>query len=233
MKFIVIVTCLVIPLLASSIEKALITEKEQIATIKEAPIGTTEQTTKYINVSYYRGPKQNLKPNIRKGAALKNYFYGISYEILTTTDDKGIREFLTLDYVQAVKACNNRSLLTFKTKKENAFVSNWLFNELKIETQVWIGLTRVNGTNDFVWADGTKLKSKNDEKLFKNWHKCEPNDITTTKWKMYGWGEDCVEMYSSYYPYPRGCDVNAKAGQWNDIPCRQIYNMVVCQEKSS
>lgn len=73
---------------------------------------------------------------------------------------------------------------------------------------------------------------KNEEELFKNWHKCEPNDITTTSWSVDGWGEDCVEMYSSYYPYPLRCDELAKAGQWNDIPCRQIYNVVVCQGKS-
>lgn len=135
-----------------------------------------------------------------------------------------------------MEACNKlngtaNTLLTFKSSEENTFVTNWLFNELKITTQVWIGLTRVSGTNDFIWPDGTKLTSKNEENHFKNWDKCEPNDITTTSWDVTGWGEDCVEMYSSYYPYPVRCDVVAQAGQWNDIPCRQIYNMVVCQGK--
>lgn len=159
----------------------------------------------------------------------------MSYEILTSAID-GTRDYLTLEYDQAVEACtksnpNSRTLLSVKSTEEKAFVTNWLFNELKIVTQVWISLTRVNGTNDFVWADGTKLTPTNEEKLFKNWHKCEPNDITTTGWSVDGWGEDCVEMYSSYYPYPLRCDEVARAGQWNDIPCTQIYNVVVCQGK--
>lgn len=190
-----------------------------------------------IDVNDYRGSEQNLKSNIPENSTLKNEFNGISYEILTSTVD-GIIDYVTLEYNNAIEACKKsntepRTLLTFKSAKENTFVTNWLFNELKIVTQVWISLTRVNGTNDFVWADRTKLTPKNDERLFKNWHKCEPNDITTTSWSVDGWGEDCVEMYSSYYPYPLRCDEVANAGQWNDIPCRQIYNMVVCQGKTA
>lgn len=174
-----------------------------------------------------------MKSNIPANATLKKEFNGISYEILTSTDN-GPRDYVTLAYNEAVEACKKtqpepQTLLIFKSPKENAFVAEWLFKELKIVTQVWIGLARVNGTNDFIWADGTTLTSKNEEKLFKNWDKCEPNDITTTSWGVDDWGENCVEMYSDYYPYPVRCDEVAKAGQWNDIPCRQIYNMVVCQ----
>lgn len=184
----------------------------------------------------YLGHFQRLESSIPENATLKKEFNGKSYEILTTSNH-GPLDYLRLEYDHAVEACKKsqpqpRTPLTINSETENTFVSNWLFDELKIESKFWIGLTRVNGTNDFIWVDGTTLTSKNEEKLFKNWHKCEPNDITTTDWNESDWGENCVEMYSSYYPYPLRCDEAAKAGQWNDIPCTRIYNLVVCQGKT-
>jgi len=236
MKALLFVSCLLVPLWAhtpQSVIDSLIKTKET-TDIEEQPEGIDSTRTTDIDVNNYRGPLQNLKSNIPEDALLKKVFNGVAYEILTSKN-YGIQDYATLDYNDAFNACknlpNSGTLLTFKSAEENAFVANWLFEELKIVTQVWIGLTRVNGTNDFVWADGTALTKKNEEKLFKNWHKCEPNDITTTSWDIEGWGENCVEMYSSYYPYPLRCDELAKAGQWNDIPCEQIHNMVVCQRK--
>ncbi|KAJ6625705.1 Low affinity immunoglobulin epsilon Fc receptor [Pseudolycoriella hygida] len=238
MKVILIVACIVIPLWAASIEETASTdEKTEVVPIEESPVEifTPKKEDTDIDVDNYRGPEQNKNSQVIQNATFKREFNGNSYEVLTGTTN-GVLNYVTLDYDHAVEACKNvnsepRTLLTFKSAEENDFIANWLFKELEIVTQVWIGLTRVNGSNDFVWADGTKLTQANEEKLYKNWHKCEPNDITTIGWSVEGWGEDCVEMYSSFYPYPLRCDEAARTGQWNDIPCKQIYNMVVCQGK--
>ena len=59
---------------------------------------------------------------------------------------------------------------------------------------------------------------------FTNWHKCEPNGETY---------ENCIEMYSHYYPYPANCYIDAVAGNWNDIPCdTNIKNAIVCKKLS-
>ena len=84
----------------------------------------------------------------------------------------------------------------------------------------WIGLRRMPDTNDFVWADGTRLQNGD----FAPWWETEPDNIDLM--------ENCVVM-----GHPC-CDSNITGYQWFDIFCSAAFSGqatagFICQRLSS
>jgi hypothetical protein len=188
---------------------------------------------KILKIVYQISDKQSLKkptlsintnqmPNASNEIDLIKKWNGKKYKVLTT-ESQGSREYQYADYNGAVLACQasnpKSTILTITSQEENEFVTNWLFNDLKITSQVWLAMKRIDETCDFIWDSQPDSSAS-----YRHWHKCEPNCFTSNDWP-----ENCVEMYSHIYPYPLRCDVEAKAGDWNDIPCTGISNVIVCK----
>lgn len=108
-------------------------------------------------------------------------------------------------YEDAKKTCIQNdvgtTLLSIHSLEEQNFLSNLLFNTLKVIDNIWIDAK--NTGNIFKWADGSDLS-------FTNWAVGSPRNET---------GYECVQMTS---------DVSSK-GKWVNEPCGK-RNLVVCQK---
>jgi hypothetical protein len=108
-------------------------------------------------------------------------------------------------YDDAEKICNQQensaSLVIIRSKDEQDFLSNLLFNTHKVLDNVWIGVKYTS--NMFKWIDDSDLS-------FTNWAEGNPRNKTDNT---------CVQMQS---------DVDL-IGKWTDEPCGR-KNLVVCQK---
>ncbi|GAB4296591.1 MAG: hypothetical protein Kow0090_11720 [Myxococcota bacterium] len=88
-------------------------------------------------------------------------------------------------------------LVVMDDAAENTYVSN------NIGDRSWIGFSDVAVEGTFTWVDGTVGYIHVPQQFFTytNWNGGEPNDA--------GGGEDCTEMYPSWWA----------GGIWNDMPC--------------
>lgn len=98
-------------------------------------------------------------------------------------------------------------LATIKSKDEDQFLSNYLFREIKLVDNVWIGARRADGNSVFKWLDNTTLS-------YKNWQNGQPvKDLT----------RNCVEIVAD----------GDSAGQWLNIDCAKHNVYVLCQKTQS
>jgi hypothetical protein len=114
------------------------------------------------------------------------------------------------------------SLAMIKNKKEQDFITNYVFSESEMHVidGVWIGATRIENTTEFIWDDDTDV-------FFSNWEPGYPTDNELRK---------CVRM-SSELSRSRDQDqhdghnrhVRAKDGEWADVNC-EGRNVVLCQK---
>lgn len=90
-----------------------------------------------------------------------------------------------------------------KSREEQKFIENFLFNQSKIVESVWLGAKRNKKTNDFIWDDGF-----NEEIIYNNWAKLnnEPD-------------YDCAEIIPS----------GQLKGKWIDGPCKK-RNIFICEK---
>ena len=183
-------------------------------------------------------PIQNKPPEFHPISKSSRDFDRMSYEILMSERQGQLYPRL-LSQPKAVMACeelgNDSTLLTVKSANVTQFLTQWLFKELKLSSTVWLNLVRLNKTSTFIWPDGERLNAPSTlngtSSSYANFHHCEPNGLSFSDWGVpHNPNENCVEMLSDYYTYPRNCNVEAKGGQWNDKGC-DVENIVVCQRK--
>jgi hypothetical protein len=110
-----------------------------------------------------------------------------------------------VSFNEAEKTCFNlgygSSILTIHSKKEQEFISQFLFETNKIVDNVWIGLIR--NDNQFEWKDGSEID-------FTFWAEENPTNKPD---------HDCVQMIPDSSPM----------GQWADQSCNK-KNLIVCQK---
>lgn len=98
------------------------------------------------------------------------------------------------NYANSRKDCQNRGadLVKITSREEMNFVKSH-------RGIAWIGLTRAEDGQSWVWGDGTRLETY----LF--WQDGEPNNADME--------EDCVE-------------ISREASAWNDVPCSRLFSWV-------
>jgi len=103
------------------------------------------------------------------------------------------------------------SLLFIKSKEEQDFLTDYIFNE--VVDSVWLGAMRIDNESNFAWDDNTTV-------LYSNWAPEYPTDNEE---------RPCVRMMSelSIRAGPRALN-----GQWADVSC-DSRNLVVCQKMAT
>lgn len=118
----------------------------------------------------------------------------------------------------AVKACafldsdSNATLAMIKSKEEQDFIEDYLFNQKNVIENVWIGAKRSNADKEFRWVNGTKFD-------FENWKEGEPNKRDSKNCVQIIGNEDLMKIKS-----------RTQLGRWSNTECERHNFILLCQK---
>lgn len=113
-------------------------------------------------------------------------------------------------------------MVSIRSVIEQEFLTNWLFNTLSIETNVWTGARRLNEGEEFVWTDGSELS-------YTNWTEGSPTNNSK---------RNCVALESGLARNILAINdkenklSTSNVGSWRDQSC-EVGNYVLCEKLQS